>query len=581
MRTLLFAIMMLATSVAFSQTQPQITVSQEKINVNGTVMFMHKVKGGETLYSLAKAYGVTTDDIVRNNEAVKGGLKEGTVIYIPSSGPDVQKKAAITGAQIKKYSKKKHTVKWWETLEDVAAKYGVDPEAVYALNNLSTRQLEKKQVLYIPNALYESEFFARKGQENAAGTENTNSDAVINSDTEGNVSLEENASATENALENNRQYESLAELADKAENKERLNAGIAYILPLNLADSLGANSNFMDFYAGSLLAVNRMKESGMNITVELIDQQMYSSIPAIVSGGKTDRDYIVGPVKSSDMEIFLNKLYGEENRQSGANIISPMDMNSVKLAAEYENFIQVPVSQQTQHQNLLTLFAGKCTEEKNAVIIYEKDSKDAPMVKDAIAFLDSAGIKYTSISYGILEGREIMGKIMSVLNPDKENLVLVPSNSEAFVSDVVRNLNLLYTNPVEENRRNVTLFGMARWRNFERIEIDYFHRMNLHLSLPYFVDYSREDVKDFLMKYRALYNNEPTPFAFQGYDITRFFLSLHSEYAHLFNSAVELDEQQMLQSKFHFMKKSPQSGFENTGTVNIKYNNDYTISVIE
>ena len=124
----------------------------------------------------------------------------------------------------------------------------------------------------------------------------------------------------------------------------------------------------------------------------------------------------------------------------------------------------------------------------------------------------------------ILGNPEMMEKIMAVLSPESENLVLGPSNSEAFVSDVVRNLNLLHTNPVDENRRKITLFGLPRWRNFETIEVDYFHRMNLHLSLPYYVDYSREEVKAFLMKYRALYNIEPTPFAFQGYDITRYFL---------------------------------------------------------
>ena len=73
--------------MAWGQTSPQITVSTDKVKVNGAVMFVHKVKGGETLYSLSKAYHVTIEDIVRNNESLKAGLKEGSTIYIPSSVP--------------------------------------------------------------------------------------------------------------------------------------------------------------------------------------------------------------------------------------------------------------------------------------------------------------------------------------------------------------------------------------------------------------------------------------------------------------------------------------------------------------
>jgi hypothetical protein len=90
--------------------------------------------------------------------------------------------------------------------------------------------------------------------------------------------------------------------------------------------------------------------------------------------------------------------------------------------------------------------------------------------------------------------------------------------------------------------------------------------MNLHLSLPYYVDYSSPLVKRFLMKYRALYNAEPTPFAFQGFDITMMFL-------HQGNLTT--------QSRYHFTRENKSAGIQNTGTTDIVYNKDYSISVIE
>ena len=607
MRTIFLTIAILAAGAVWGQTSPQITVSSEKVNVNGEVMYVHKVKGKETLYSIAKAYNVSIDEIVRKNEQLKGGLKEGCTIYIPSKGAaseavssvnavvkedgknvtgSAEKTEAVTAQTasaaekvqlpaeyfIKKYSKKKHIVKWYETLEDIAAKYNVAVNDICSLNSLKSPVLTKKQVLYIPN-----DEFAKIKEETAKTAEADTTYAPIYSPGDGEETEEFKGL---NIL--------LEEFRYKAPENVRKNARIAYILPLNLADSTGANASFMDFYAGSLLAVNGMKEEGMNIAVELIDQQMYSSMQDIVATGKVDdstTDYIVGPVKSKDMENFIKALCPEgynPRKTYNTEIISPMDLNAEYLVPDNEKFIQVPASQKIQQDNLFKLFAGKCTDGSNPVIIYENGGNENTLVKSAMEYLDSAGIKYTTISYGILEGREMMEKIMAILSPESENLVLVPSNSEAFVSDVVRNLNLLYTNPVEENRRNVILFGMARWRNFERIEVDYFHRMNLHLSLPYYVDYSRQEVKEFLMKYRALYNNEPTPFAFQGYDITRYFLTMHLIYGHRFNNAFELDPEHMLQSKFHFIQKNSQlNGYENTGTVNIKYNSDYTVSVIE
>ena len=138
MRTLLIIISLLASCTVFGQNVPKIAVSTEKVNVNGTIMLVHKVKGGETLYSIAKAYNVTIDEIVRQNEFLKAGLKEGSTIYIPSSktatdatvsaahlkeevAPAQQSATENTSAvklelqkdDLKKYSrKKKHTVKW-------------------------------------------------------------------------------------------------------------------------------------------------------------------------------------------------------------------------------------------------------------------------------------------------------------------------------------------------------------------------------------------------------------------------------------------------------------------------------------
>ena len=138
------------------------------------------------------------------------------------------------------------------------------------------------------------------------------------------------------------------------------------------------------------------------------------------------------------------------------------------------------------------------------------------------------------------------------------------------------------------------VFGMPKWRNFETIHVELYHKLNLHLSIPYYVEYSSPEVEKFLMTYRALYNAEPTPYAYQGYDITRYFLDLANRYGKSFINLNEFAPAQMLQSNFNFKRHHKpanqttvgqaglfdnRSGLTNYATRDIIYNPDYTITL--
>jgi LysM repeat protein len=64
---------------------PGITISNERIVSGGKTFFMHEVKKGQTLYSIAKAYKVTILDIDRENSIPAGGIREGQMLKIPAS----------------------------------------------------------------------------------------------------------------------------------------------------------------------------------------------------------------------------------------------------------------------------------------------------------------------------------------------------------------------------------------------------------------------------------------------------------------------------------------------------------------
>lgn len=68
-----------------SQSQPQYKVSTQKIVSNGKVYYLHEVEKGQTLYSIARTYKVTVDDVARENVIASYGIAPGQVLKIPSS----------------------------------------------------------------------------------------------------------------------------------------------------------------------------------------------------------------------------------------------------------------------------------------------------------------------------------------------------------------------------------------------------------------------------------------------------------------------------------------------------------------
>lgn len=66
-------------------TPPEIPISKQKIVSFDKVYYMHEIKKGQTLYSIAKAYKVTVIDITRENPWASDGIFAGQVLKIPAS----------------------------------------------------------------------------------------------------------------------------------------------------------------------------------------------------------------------------------------------------------------------------------------------------------------------------------------------------------------------------------------------------------------------------------------------------------------------------------------------------------------
>ena len=343
---------------------------------------------------------------------------------------------------------------------------------------------------------------------------------------------------------------------------------IGLILPLNTATGSFSN-NYMDFYAGALLAADEQKrEGGQNaedaLTINVYDQSQIGQLDNMRNLERfADNSIIIGPVKRDELAAVAPYL-----NSRGIPVISPMDAEAAALLEEAPLLIQVPPAHMAYQQELSKAIIASCQEQGTGKVVVLRESGVLPdSVEIAVEeHLRSNGIEPVIIRYGILEGRVILATLKSHLEPEGNNIIFCHSNNEAFITDAVRNIGLC----ISEGLKVIT-FGNAKWKNIGVINAEQLHAINLHLIINYHVDYSREEVKAFLYKYRALFAAEPSAFSFQGYDIVKYLLEK------LIPGELPAEEK-MLQIEFRLKRLQPGAGYINWGMHHIIYNPDYTIT---
>lgn len=542
--------------VAQDYVNTPVSISKEKVRINGKVCYSHVVLERQTLFSISKAYNVSIEDIHKYNPTLKeSGLIKNSILIIPSAEAvetvnevqeEIQDKSQEKVVEPKKVTepkkarKKTHTVKWYENLDEIAARYGVSAEEIMLANNLSGKKLKSRMKLTIPEA---GEYVAEAKIETEPEKEDSVT-AVIQKEPE-----KEPVAATPQWWPGNR--------------KNHINASL--LLPLKADGNTSSRTN-MDFYSGVLLAIYDLAQSG--IGTDLNVQDIAGGDLNAARRGTAFSDVVIGPVSVRDLNSFFSADFNQ------VMTVSPLDPKAESLVPAHAQMIQAPTPHKVQYQDLASWIKEDLKDGDKVLLITEKDARTTDAVTEMRQAVDSSGIRYDNFSYSILEGRDVINPLKGLMSASAVNRVLIASESEAFVNDVVRNLNLMI-----HQKYNVVLYGGSKIRSFETIEAENFHKTNLHVSLTYYIDYNDYRVTNFLLKYRALFNTEPTQFAFQGYDIASYFIEMCAKYGNDWQNMLGAEEKSMLQSTFKFVKDG-EGGYLNHGVRRIVYEPDWTVSKV-
>lgn len=576
--------------------------------INGQKFYVHTVKAGDTLFSLAKAYEVSEDLIRQHNANLGSELKIDQTVKIPFS------EVAQKSAKAEKRRKKDfltHKVLSGQTLYAIARDYNISVATLLEDNpSLNPQSLPVGETLWIRRTE------VGKTTEQQTQSEMKEYAATLNSVTDddgydhyvvqagetiyslsrrfgmteeefarlNDVSAGLKAGAmiriprpeqAEEEVTEVEQAEPTAEVHFRAlPSSEPLN--VALMLPMNIDNR--ANASYVEFYQGFLLGMETLKEKGrgeakLTVYNTAHDPQRVEQI--VQSTMFEGTNLVVGPVYEDELAPVLR--YAEQN---SVPVVSPLaNISTVQSPALY----QLSPSTEHKYDKVEELVDG----ERDVFMIYA-DSYDEEFEAEAKQLLH--GRPYYSYTYSfddqksVFKARsadapfDVVEGMDTVLMSEKPRLFVVLANKEV---DVDRILGTISSSKVAVTERSIpcadyTVLGTSRWGRFANIDHTTYFNNNVVMISTYHAKRDAQAVREFDSRYIEAYGGLPSLYAYRGYDAAMLFgdgMRGDIEYNMLDKRYTPL------QTVYKFAQEGENGKYVNQEWMRVDYRNDYTITI--
>lgn len=532
--------------------------TRSSATIGGVRYYLHTVEKGQTLFAIAKFYGMDVNDVVIENPDAIDGIKPGQVLKIPFEKKKVNNASVDTSNYII------HKVEQGQTLYSISKQYGVDVEKLRLLNPELKDGLKTGQSLKI---------LSNKPKQSTQVAEKTPAEKVV-VDKQQPIATTSTTTKIEAA-----DRSSVMPAVYQGEKKPEYN--VAFFLPFHAAD---ANSLDLDklikgdiqfsnktsvalqFYEGALLAIDSIKKLHFNAKVFVYDIDDTDSLNTATILNKPElkeMDLMIGPLYGSSFIPFSK--FAKENQ---IPIVSPFtQVNKILFNNPYVCKVAPSVTLQIEQ---MARFVVDTFQTQNIILINNGNSKELPFYN---AFKTTANKALIEKGHPVADSiKEVfgLGGIQNAISSTKVNVVILPSNNQSYVTEFISKLNVM------KEKYNIVLFGLQNWNNFDNLDIEYLNNLSLHLPSGNFVDYDNAQTKQFIKNFRDAYKAEPDNYSYQGFDITYYFLSNLQKNGTGFLKTLSEQQQKCIETNFNFVQFPTDSGFENKYVYILKYQ-DYKL----
>jgi LysM repeat protein len=491
----------------------------------------HEVLPKETKYSIAKQYGITIQELEKKNPEIVSNLPIGYKLIIKGNAPKVEKTAPVV--ETKKETVKLNTVKPNATVN--YANYEVKPkETLYSLSRMFG--MTQEELISLNPAL---------------------STGVV----EGMIlKVPSTVTSTQEAK---KEYVALSQ---KSNDRKKL----VLLLPFNMPNIEGDTINTtamrlkkdkflnmtLDFYSGALMAIDSAKQIGLSIDVKIYDSQETkntSNVASIIKENNLENsDAVVGPFYLTNVEKTAELL-----NMNQVPVISPL---SKDVGNSFSNLYQtIPTS--TVVKNAMFDYMRA----KSGNIIAVVDKKKESMIQ----FIKE---NHKDVKFSVLAANGALSpeNLKSLFVKDKINYVVMETGNTGMIkSTMATMLSAMATYKVQ-------LVILEPNETLDTDEINFVNLTKLKLMYP---SASRENESPEALIFEKEYKKKnkilPSAFATRGFDIT-FDTMMRLSQDKTYQETVDSMATEQVDNKFEYYKKA-EGGYVNKGVYILYYDTDLTI----
>lgn len=458
----------------------------------------HVVKKGDTVYGVARTYGMSTDYLLRLNPWADEGITEGQVLRLTDGAQgDVTATATTSVAAAAAAAPKpnaagyiKHVIEPGETLFSISNANGAPLEAVLDANpTLDPLRYKPGQTLMIPVT---PEAIARhSGSSHAL--------AAMQADESAGVNAAESAEVLAIGQSETLAASAAAE-ADRWLSRDTMQ--VAVLLPFMLGEEPMSRTTqlYTEFFKGMLLAADTLRSDGLQ-PVKFSFHDTESSLERVrellADPGVAQADLVIAPDNSAQIDAILTGV-GPETLV--LNIFAVKDESYLT----HRNVVQTNIPHDAMYAKAIDAFVEKFADRLPVFISRSGGQADKESFVAALKQrLDADGIPYREVAYsGILRDDDLQG-----LDPDTQPLVFVPVSGSK--SEFARYADALTTKRQSALAPgNVALWGFPEWVTFRGDSFDAICNLDATIYSRFLVDERDYRARDLKERYRSAYGVE-------------------------------------------------------------------------
>ncbi len=321
-------------------------------------------------------------------------------------------------------------------------------------------------------------------------------------------------------------------------------------------EKLNLSTLSLDFYSGTLSALEIIKKLGIKIHVDIYDNK--NSIEEIdkISNNKNinSYDFILGPFIPRNINRLSLNL-----KDSKTPIVSPLTSKKIELN---KNVFQSIPTIQSQRELMYAHVDSLITKDPDPCVMIIYNTSTEQVKEELLKRFPYAELIDTDLTLGLVDP-EITD---SLLVEQKNNLVFLESQNLNVITSVSSLLNSQIS-----KERNINLLSTYRSETYENENISYQQLGNLNFTYPsYFLPNYGDELNELNEFFIENFGKLPNKIAIRGYEIT---LDLMLRIAHRRKlvKSIDLGETKYYQNRFNYKNKG--QGYINESILLIKHDN--------